>query len=71
VKTALPRTMLLKVADYLENDAEELESSHWNYAEERVTPRSVRLEIERVRKWVAQIRAASEPKQPTSSGRTP
>lgn len=63
MKVALPRSMLLKVADYLEKDAQELEESYYDYFEKRVTPRSMRLEVERVRKWTAQIRAAAEPKR--------
>lgn len=54
--------MLLKVADYLERDAIELESSFWDPAEDRVTPRTMRLEVERVRKWIKQIRDSSEPR---------
>lgn len=54
--------MALKVANYLESDVEELERSYWDHAENRVTPREMRLEVERVKKWVAQIRAAAEPK---------
>lgn len=53
--------MALKVADYLEKDAAQLASCYWDHAESRITPRSMRLEVERVRKWVAQIRAAAEP----------
>lgn len=53
--------MALKVAHYLEDDADRIEGSYWDFAEGRVTPRRLRLEIERVRKWAAQIRAASEP----------
>ena len=62
MKVELPRTMALKVADYLENVASADESCHWDPKVNRVTPRELRLEIERVRKWVAQIRGASEPK---------
>ena len=68
MKVSLPRTMVLKVADYLENDIGELEASYWDFGEKRVTPRAMRLEVERLRKWIAQIRAAAEPKQFTSSG---
>jgi len=70
MKVALPRSMALKVADYLETMIAELESCHWDHAVNRVTPRDLRLEIERARKWIAQIRAAAEPKQFTSSCRT-
>lgn len=68
MKAALPRTMLLKVADYLEADAEQLEASYWDPAVNRVTPRSMWLEVERVRKWVTQIRAASQPAQVSATG---
>lgn len=68
MKVALPRSMALKVAEYLESDAEQIESSYWDPAVNRVTPRDMRLEVERVRKWVAQIRAAAEPKKLTSTG---
>lgn len=61
MKVSLPRTMALKVADYLEDDANRIEGSYWDFAEGRVTPRRLRLEVERVRKWVTQIRVASEP----------
>jgi hypothetical protein len=67
MKVSLPRSMALKVADYLEKDADRIEGSFWDFAEKRVTPRALRLEVERVRKWAAQIRAVSEPKQFTSS----
>lgn len=62
MKVALPRSMALKVADYLEHDVGRLEASYWDHAVNRVTPRDMRLEIERVRKWIAQIRASAEPK---------
>jgi hypothetical protein len=65
MKVALPRYMALKVADYLEKDVAQLTSCYWDYAEGRITPRSMRLEVDRVRKWVTQIRAASEPKRPS------
>lgn len=65
MKIALPRSMALKVADYLKNDVAELESSHWDHSVNRVTPRELRMEVERVRKWIAQIRAAAEPKRPS------
>ena len=67
MKVTLPRTMALKVADYLESDIGELEASYWDFGENRVTPRAMRLEVERLRKWIAQIRAAAEPKQFTST----
>lgn len=67
MKVSLRRSMVLKVADYLENDIAELEASYWDVGEGRITPREMRLEAERVKKWVAQIRAAAEPKQFTSS----
>jgi hypothetical protein len=54
--------MALKVADYLENDIGELEASHWDFGQKRITPRAMRLEVERLRKWIGQIRAAAEPK---------
>lgn len=63
MKVALPRTMALKVADYLEKDVARLEGSYWDFGEKRVTPQSMRVEIERVKKWIAQIRAAAEPKK--------
>lgn len=66
MKVELRRTMALKVADYLERSIEELESCHWDHAANRVTPRELRLEIARARKWIAEIRAAAEPKQFTS-----
>jgi hypothetical protein len=66
MKVELPRSMALKVADYLESAAQCDEDCHWDPQVDRVTPRELRLEIERVRKWVAQIRAAAEPKQCTS-----
>lgn len=62
MKVSLPRTLLLKVADYLETVADQDESCHWDPKVNRVTPRELRLEIERVRKWIAQIRSAAEPK---------
>lgn len=62
MKVSLPRTMALKVADYLENDIGELEASHWDFGQKRITPRAMRLEVERLRKWIGQIRAAAEPK---------
>lgn len=61
MKVPLPRSMALKIADYLEKDADRIEGSYWDFGEGRVTPRKLRLEVERVRKWAAQIRAASEP----------
>lgn len=61
LKVSLPRTMALKAASYLENAAAELEGSFWDPLQNRVTPRAMRLEVERVRKWVAQIRKAAEP----------
>lgn len=61
MKIVLPRSVALKVAHYLEDDADRIEGSFWDFAEGRVTPRRLRLEVERVRKWAAQIRAASEP----------
>lgn len=67
MKVSIPRTMALKVAAYLETVADQDESCHWDPKVNRVTPGELRLEIERVRKWVAQIRAASEPKQFTST----
>jgi hypothetical protein len=66
VKVSLPRTMALKIAEYLEATADCDESCHWDPKINRVTPRELRLEIERVRKWAVQIRAAAEPKQFTS-----
>jgi hypothetical protein len=60
MKVSLPRSLALKVADYLEHDVVRLESSYWNVREKRVTPKSTRLEVERVKKWIAQIRAAGE-----------
>ncbi len=68
MKVALSRSMALKVADYLEADADRIQGCYWDFGEGRITPRKLRLEVERVRKWVAQIRAAAEPKQFTSSG---
>ena len=62
MKVSLPRSMVLKVADYLETDIAEIEASYWDFGEGRVTPRAMRLEIERLRKWIAQIRSASEPR---------
>lgn len=67
MKIALPRSIALKVADYLETDVAELEASYWDVGKGRITPREMRLEVERVRKWIAQIRAAAEPKQFTST----
>jgi hypothetical protein len=67
MKVSLPRSMALKVADYLENDVEELERSYWDFAQNRITPREMRLEVERVKKWVTQIRTAAEPKQFSAS----
>ena len=67
MKVSLPRTMALKVAAYLESDIGELEASYWDFGQKRVTPREMRLEVERLRKWIAQIRAAAEPKQFTST----
>lgn len=61
MKVSLPRSMALKVADYLEKDAAEIASSYWDFGEDRITPRPMRLEAERLRKWVARIRAAAEP----------
>lgn len=63
MKVALPRSMALKVADYLENDIAEIASCYWDFGEDRITPRAMRLEVERVRKWIAKIRAAAEPSQ--------
>lgn len=63
MKVVLPRSMALKVAAYLENAADSDESCHWDPKVNRVAPRELRLEIERVRKWITQIRAAAEPKQ--------
>jgi hypothetical protein len=60
--------MALKVADYLESDIGELEASYWDFGENRITPRAMRLEVERLRKWISQIRAAAEPKQFSASG---
>ena len=60
---SLPRSMALKIADYLENDVEQLQRSYWDHAHNRVTPRAMRSEVERVKKWIVQIRAAAEPKQ--------
>lgn len=62
MKVSLPRTLALKIADYLEGDVAQIEASFWDPKADRVTPRDMRLEAERVRKWVAQIRAASEPR---------
>lgn len=61
MKVALPRSLVLKIADYLEADAERIQGSYWHFGEGRITPRKLRLEVERVRKWVTQIRVASEP----------
>jgi hypothetical protein len=61
MKVSLSRTMALKVADYLETDADDLTASYWDHREDRITPREMRLEVERVRKWIAQIRKAAEP----------
>ena len=61
MKVSLPRTMALKVANYLENDATRLESCYWDFAKGRITPTEMRLEVERVKKWIAQIRKAAEP----------
>lgn len=66
MKVSLPRAMALKVADYLEHDAMQMESSYFDSAQSRITPRNIRLEVERLRKWIAQIRAAAEPPVPTS-----
>ncbi len=63
MKAALPRSLALKVADYLEKDVARLEGSYWHFGKDRVEPRSMRLEVERLRKWIAQIRAAAEPDQ--------
>ena len=67
MKVALPRSMALKVAEYLESDAQDLQDSFWDPAANRITPRRMRLEVERVRKWAARIRAAAEPKPFTST----
>jgi hypothetical protein len=61
MKVSLPRTMALKVADYLESDVEQIVYSFWDHDKDRITPRAMRLEVERVRKWIAQIRKAAEP----------
>jgi hypothetical protein len=63
MKVALPQSLALKVADYLEKDVARLEGSYWHFGKQRVEPRHLRLEVERLRKWVAQIRAAAEPGQ--------
>lgn len=61
MKVSLPRSLALKVADYLESDVARMESCYWDFGQNRITPRSMRLEVERVKKWVAQIHAAGEP----------
>lgn len=66
MKVALPRSMALKIATHLEKDISELESAYWDFGQNRVTPREMRLEIERLRKWVGQIRGAAEPSSFTS-----
>ena len=66
MKIALPRSMALKIADYLEADADRIEGCYWDFAQGRVTPRNLRLEMERVRQWAKKIRAASEPLSHTS-----
>lgn len=63
MKAVPPRSMALKVANYLENDIAEIESSYWDFGQNRVTPRAMRLEVQRLRKWIEQIRAAAEPKR--------
>jgi hypothetical protein len=59
--------MALKVADYLQKDIDRLEGSYWHFGTDRVEPRRMRLEVERLRKWVTQIRTAAELKQFTSN----
>lgn len=62
MKVSLPRSTMLKVAAYLKANADRIEGCYWDFAQGRVTPRKLRLEMERVRKWTKQIRAAAEPK---------
>ena len=47
------------IAKYLEEvDIQELTDSHFDHAEGRVTPASMRNEIEKLRRWVAILRGS-------------
>lgn len=56
----LTRADMGRMADYLEGVADELYSSHYDPKADRPTPRSVRLEIGKVRRWVAKLRRQSD-----------
>jgi hypothetical protein len=46
-----------RIADYLDGVADEIYSTHYDPKVDRPTPRSARLEIAKVRRWIAKLRA--------------
>ncbi len=52
----LTRSDCNRIADYLDGVADELYSSYYDPKADRPTPRSIRLEIGKVRRWIAKLR---------------
>lgn len=46
-----------RIADYLDGVADDLYSSYYDPKVDRPTPRSIRLEIGEVRRWIEKLRA--------------
>lgn len=57
----LTRSDLNRIADYLDGVADELYSSNYDPKVDRPTPRSIRLEIGKVRRWIGKLRRSALP----------
>ena len=61
----LTRSDRHRIADYLDGVADDLYSVHYDPKQDRPTPRAIRLEIGKVRRWIAMLRAEPQSeKQP-------
>jgi hypothetical protein len=49
-----------RIADYLDAAADELYGSHYDPKVDQPTPQAIRLEIDKVRRWIAKLRRAAE-----------
>lgn len=64
----LTRGDMRRIAEYLDSAADELYCSHYDPKVDQPTPQSIRLEIAKVRRWIAKLRRAVEQHEGKSGG---